>query len=101
MKPSLRLIAFRRQPLLLASDLPRPFNTGDEFGGRHPQGIADSEQEIDGRRLPVVFKLADVGAVNVRSERQLFLRLFGVFTGFSEFIAEHPRKVKGECRAVC
>jgi hypothetical protein len=89
------------RPLLLPSRLPGPLNAADEFRGRHTQGIADSEQEIDGRRLPVVFKLADVGAVNVGSERQLFLRLFRVLTGFSEFIAEHPRKVSGECWAVC
>ena len=52
-----------------------------------------SALQIRNRTFLVVLKLADVGAVDLRSVGELLLRQFGVITGFTEFFTEHPSRV--------
>lgn len=76
-------------------------NTGEEFGGRDPQGIANPEQDVHGRRLVIVFQVTDVGTVQLRLKGKLFLSQSCSDSGFFEFISQHGPNLRSGCRQVC
>ena len=73
--------------LFLGLRLPGRLDTSEEARRRDAQGIAKAEENVHRGRLPVVLKLADVGAVNLCRRRKLLLRQVGFLTSFTKFMA--------------
>lgn len=80
---------------------PGALDTGEDFRGGDTEGVADQEEDIDGRGFVVVLQLAQIGTVDLRRKSRLLLRQSGFLTGLAEFFAQHARRVNRAGQAVC
>jgi hypothetical protein len=73
-------------------------DSGNESGGRNLKCVAEPQKGLECRRHVIIFKPADVGAIKVSVESQLFLRQTGLLTGPFENVAKHagPLSVRGD-----
>ena len=77
----------------LTVSLSSPLHAADQSSNRHPQGVTKAEEDIHRRRFLVVFQLRDVGAVEVRLKRKLFLREPRRLTCLPKFSPQHASTV--------
>ena len=78
-----------------------PLHPSDDHGGADAQGFANSQENLQGRRLLAKFQQTDVIARDIRLERKLFLRQTSGDSRFSQlFPKRRPCKLKFASQAV-